>query len=47
LLTDRPETYNLPAAPVLPSTRQPAGYTAAAVAALALGIAGWMIFRDA
>ena len=47
LLTDRPETYNLPAAPVLPSTRQPAGYTAAAVAAVALGIAGWMIFRDA
>ncbi len=47
LLTDRPETYNLPAAPVLPSTRQPAGYTAAAIAALTLGIAGWIIFRDA
>ncbi len=47
LLTDRPEAYNLPAAPVLPSTRQPAGYTAAAAAALALAVAGWMIFRDA
>ncbi len=47
LLTDRPETYNLPAQPVLPSTRQPAGYTAAAVAALGLALAGWMIFRNA
>ncbi len=45
LLTDRPETYNLPSEPVLPSTRQPAGYTAAAVAALGLAIAGWAIFR--
>ncbi|MDP9024717.1 MAG: 4Fe-4S dicluster domain-containing protein [Candidatus Eremiobacteraeota bacterium] len=47
LLTDRPETYNLPAQPVLPSTRQPAGYTAAAAAAVGLAIAGWMIFRNA
>ena len=47
LLTDRPETYNLPAQPVLPSTRQPAGYAAAAVAAAGLAIAGWMIFRNA
>jgi len=47
LLTDRPETYNLPAQPVLPSTRQPAGYTAAAVAAVTLAVAGWMIFRRA
>lgn len=46
LLTDRPETYNLPVAPVLPSTRQPAAYGAAAVAALGLAIAGWMIFRN-
>ena len=45
LLTDRPEAYNLPAQPVLPSTRQPAAYSAAAVAALGLAIAGWMIFR--
>jgi len=47
LLTDKPETYNLPAEPVLPSTRQPAGYTAAAAAALGLAVAGWMIFRNA
>ncbi len=47
LLTDRPEAYNLPAAPVLPSTRQPAGYTAAALTALGLAVAGWMIFRNA
>ena len=47
LLTDRPEAYNLPLMPVLPSTRQPAGYTAAAMAAIGLAIAGWMIFRNA
>ena len=47
LLTERPEAYNLPVKPVLPSTRQPAGYTAAALAAVGLAIAGWMVFRDA
>lgn len=47
LLTDRPEAYNLPAQPVLPSTRQPAGYSAAAIAALGLAVAGWMLFRNA
>jgi formate dehydrogenase iron-sulfur subunit len=47
LLTDRPESYNLPAKPVLPSTRQRAGYSSAALAALGLAIAGWMIFRNA
>ena len=47
LLTDRPEAYNLPVEPVLPSTRQPAGYTAAALTAAGLAIAGWMIFRNA
>ncbi|HTZ54413.1 MAG TPA: 4Fe-4S dicluster domain-containing protein [Candidatus Acidoferrum sp.] len=47
LLTDRPEAYNLPAQPVLPSTRQPDGYAAAAVAVLGLAVAGWMIFRNA
>jgi len=47
LLTDRPETYNLPAKPVLPSTRQPAGYASAALAAVGFAIAGWMIFRNA
>jgi len=46
LLTDRPETYNLPPEPVLPSTRQPAGYAAAALAAVSLALAGWVIFRD-
>lgn len=47
LLTDRPEAYNLPAQPVLPSTRQPDGYGAAAVTVLGLAVAGWMIFRNA
>lgn len=47
LLTDRPEAYNLPAQPVLPSTRQPAGYAAAALAAAGLTIVAWMAFRDA
>jgi formate dehydrogenase iron-sulfur subunit len=47
LLTDRPEAYNLPERPVLPSTRQGAGYTAAAIAAGALAIAGFAIFRAA
>jgi formate dehydrogenase iron-sulfur subunit len=46
LLTDRPEAYNLPSQPVLPSTRQPDGYGAAAVTVLGLAIAGWMIFRN-
>ncbi|GAC1591407.1 MAG: 4Fe-4S dicluster domain-containing protein [Candidatus Velthaea sp.] len=45
LLTDRPEAYNLPERPVLPSTRQPAGYTASAIAAAALTLAGLAIFR--
>jgi hypothetical protein len=30
---------------VLPSTRQRAGYTAAALAAFGLALAGWAIFR--
>ena len=46
LLTERPEAYNLPERPVLPSTRQPAGYTAAAMAAAALTLAGVAIFRS-
>ena len=45
LLTGRPGAYNLPAEPVLPSTRQRAGYTAAALAAFGLALAGWAIFR--
>ena len=44
LLTDKPEAYNLPAQPVLPSTRQPAGCTASALAAAALFAAGLLIF---
>ena len=43
LLTDRPEAYNLPAQPVLPSTRQPAAYAAAAV--LVLFMCGLAIFE--
>jgi formate dehydrogenase iron-sulfur subunit len=45
LLTDRPEKYNLPERPVLPSTRQPAGYKAAAVTAAALALVGWAVLR--
>jgi len=45
LLTDRPEKYNLPERPVLPSTRQAAGYTSAAVAAAALALAAWVVLR--
>jgi|SRR5579884_714318 len=44
LLTDRPEVYNLPAKPVLPSTHQRAGYGSAALAAALLIIAGMAIF---
>jgi formate dehydrogenase iron-sulfur subunit len=47
LLTERPEAYNLPAQPVLPSTRQPDGYVSAAVTALGLAVAAWMVFRRA
>jgi len=45
LLTDRPEAYNLPERPVLPSTHQGAGYAAAALAAGALAVAGLAIFH--
>ncbi|MDQ2872727.1 MAG: 4Fe-4S dicluster domain-containing protein [Candidatus Eremiobacteraeota bacterium] len=47
LLTDRPEAYNLPPKPVLPATHQPAGYTAAAIAAVLLSVAGAAIFSKA
>jgi hypothetical protein len=47
LLADKPEAYNLPEKPVLPSTRQPAGYTSAAVAVSALALLGVAIFRGA
>ncbi len=45
LLTDRPEAYNLPVRPVLPSTHQRAGYSSAALAAAALAAVGYAIFR--
>ncbi len=45
LLTDAPEKYNLPARPVLPSTHQRAGYTSAAIAAAALTLVGFALFR--
>ncbi len=46
LLTDRPEAYNLPRKPVLPSTHQPAGYASAALAVAGLAIIGIAIFRN-
>jgi len=46
LLTERPEAYNLPAQPVLPSTRQPDGYASAFLAAGLLALAGYAIFRS-
>jgi formate dehydrogenase iron-sulfur subunit len=45
LLTGPPAAYNLPERPVLPSTRQAAGYTSAAVVAFALAFIGAAIFR--
>ncbi len=45
LLTDGPEAYNLPAEPVLPSTRQPAAYAAAGAAALLLFACALAIFE--
>ncbi|HEY8313401.1 MAG TPA: 4Fe-4S dicluster domain-containing protein [Candidatus Baltobacteraceae bacterium] len=47
LLTERPEAYNLPPKPVLPATHQPAGYASAALAAVALTVAGAAIFARA
>lgn len=46
LITGRPEAYNLPAQPVLPSTRQPAAYGAAAAAAFVMLLFGLAIFRS-
>ncbi len=47
LLTDRPEVYNLPARPVLPSTHQTAGYVTGALAAVAMGVVAAFVFgRD-
>ena len=46
LLTDRPEAYNLPPRPVLPSTHQPAGYLSGGIVATALALLGVAIFRS-
>ncbi|GAC1658559.1 MAG: 4Fe-4S dicluster domain-containing protein [Vulcanimicrobiaceae bacterium] len=46
LLTDRPEAYNLPPRPVLPSTHQPAGYATGAIVASAFALLGLAIFRS-
>jgi len=45
LLTDKPEVYNLPSQPVLPSTRQPAAYASAGIAALLLFACALAIFE--
>ncbi len=46
LLTERPEAYNLPATPELPSTRVIKSSLAAAATALAYGVAtAWVIYR--
>jgi formate dehydrogenase iron-sulfur subunit len=45
LLTGPPAAYNLPERPVLPSTRQPAGYASAALAVAGLTLLGLAIFR--
>lgn len=45
LLPERPEAFNLPPKPVLPSTFQPAAYTAGLLAALAMTVAGVVVFR--
>lgn len=44
LLLEKPEAYNLPPSPVLPSTHQPAAYTSAALAAAALTAIGCALF---
>jgi formate dehydrogenase iron-sulfur subunit len=45
LLPDRPEVFNLPPHPVLPSRFQPAAYSSALVAATALAVLGVAVFR--
>ena len=46
LLPDRPEVFNLPPRPVLPSTFQPAAYASGAIAALALTCVALFVLRD-
>jgi formate dehydrogenase iron-sulfur subunit len=45
LLPERPEAFNLPPRPVLPSTFQPAAYTSGLLTALALAVIGVGVFR--
>jgi formate dehydrogenase iron-sulfur subunit len=45
LLPDRPEVFNLPPRPVLPSRFQPEAYTSAVLAATALAVLGVAVFR--
>jgi formate dehydrogenase iron-sulfur subunit len=45
LIPDRPEVFNLPSKPVLPSTFQPAAYTSGLLAAAALALVGLRVFR--
>jgi len=47
LLPDRPEVFNLPSKPVLPSRFQPAAYTSGLLAAAALALVGMRVFRGA
>ena len=45
LIPDRPEVFNLPPKPVLPSKFQPAAYTAGLLAAGAMTLLGLAVFR--
>jgi formate dehydrogenase iron-sulfur subunit len=45
LIPDRPEVFNLPPKPVLPSRFQPAAYTAGMLAVAALTVLGTRVFR--
>jgi formate dehydrogenase iron-sulfur subunit len=45
LLPDRPEVFNLPPNPVLPSTRQPGAYASLVAAVGVMAIASYAIFR--
>ena len=45
LIPDRPEVFNLPPKPVLPSRFQPAAYTAALLATTGLALLGARVFR--
>ena len=45
LLPDRPEVFNLPPDPVLPSRFQPAAYASGLLAVAAVAVAGLAIFR--